>query len=219
MFAAARHEQHATRRVPGGLLLRERRPARHTPRRVLLMPGSRKQEIARMLPLMLQIELPDTEFILAGAPGRTPEFYESLIEASGRGDSVTLYMNRTYEWLPQVDAAIVTSGTATLETALFGVPQVVVYKGSPISYWLARRLINVSYISLVNLILDRPLVRELIQAEATPDRITTELASLLQAEERQRLWQGYAELRKVLGGPGASARAAETIIDLATGSK
>ena len=172
-----------------------------------------------MLPLMLAVDLPDTELVIAGAPGRTRELYETLIAASGRSDGVSLYMNRTYEWLPRVDAAVVTSGTATLETALFGVPQVVVYKGSPVSYWLARRLINVSYISLVNLILDRPLVSELIQGRATPTTITAELQQLLHPDRRTRLWQGYRELRQMLGGPGASSRAATAIVRLASGNK
>ena len=178
--------------------------------RIALLPGSRKQEIQRMLPPMLQLidRFPEAEFIVAGAPSQPEAFYRQIIGAQ----PVSVWVNRTYELLQSADAAVVTSGTATLETALLGVPEVVVYKGSPISYWIGKRLVQVKFISLVNLILDRPAVTELIQHEYTPDRIAAELKRLLQPELRKHILQDYRELREKLGDAGASARAAALLL-------
>lgn len=177
---------------------------------IALLPGSRKQEIQRMLPTMLQVidHFPEAKFVIAGAPSQPEAFYRQLI-----GDqAVTLEMNRTYEVLQSADAAVVTSGTATLETALLGVPEVVVYKGSPISYWIGKRLVKVKFISLVNLILDRPAVKELIQHDYTPDQVAAELRRLLDPDLSRQVRQDYIELRTKLGDVGASARAAELLL-------
>lgn len=181
---------------------------------IALLPGSRKQEIKVKLPIMLQVvdRFPDHQFVVAMAPSLTEEFYKEVI-----GDKkVMCVKDQTYNLLKQSSAALVTSGTATLETALLGVPEVVCYKGNPISYWLARKLIKVKYISLVNLIMDKPVVKELIQAELNPELIEQELNKLLHDEGHRRLLaQNYKELWHKLGDRGASALAASEIVDLA----
>lgn len=178
---------------------------------IAILPGSRRQEISRMLPAMLEmaVSFPDYHFAVAGAPSIPTEFYEPLLQKAA--DNVQLISGRTYDLLNEADAALVTSGTATLETGLFGVPQIVCYQGSPLSYFIARRLVNVKYISLVNLILDRPLLQELIQDEFYPERLKKELSLLLGPDEQARLRSGYAELRDKLGHSGAAKRTAQLI--------
>ncbi|MCB0569575.1 MAG: lipid-A-disaccharide synthase [Phaeodactylibacter sp.] len=181
---------------------------------VALLPGSRRQEIERMLPPMLEItpSFPGRQFVIAGAPSQEEAFYEDIIERSAAGASqVRLVSNQTYALLKQAEAALVTSGTATLETALFGVPQVVCYKGSRLSYLIARRLVNVPFISLANLIAEKEVVKELIQEAFRPDRLELELAKLLEPSTRQQILEGYALIRGRLGEAGASRRAAELI--------
>lgn len=174
---------------------------------IALLPGSRKQEIKVKLPIMLAAAAryaADYQIVIAGAPGQELRFYQNII-----GDSpARIISGKTYDLLKIADAAIVTSGTATLETALIGTPEVVVYKGSPISYAIGKRLVKVKYISLVNLILDRPLLTELIQHDCTPEKIAAELAVLLQKNRRQELMEAYSELHKLLGEAGASENAA-----------
>ena len=133
---------------------------------IALLPGSRKQEILKKLPVMLEVSkaFPQYQFVLAKAPSVEDEFYAGLLQHYTNVSSVC---NKTYELLVQSKAALVTSGTATLETALFGVPEVVCYKGSNISYQIAKRLIKIKYIALINLIMDKPVVKELIQNERT----------------------------------------------------
>lgn len=128
---------------------------------IALLPGSRKQEIEKMLEVMLSItsDFKEYQFVIAGAPSQDREFYQHFLKKS----NISLVMNETYDVLSLAHAALVTSGTATLETALFKVPEVVCYKGSTISYHIAKRIINLDYISLVNLIMDREVVKELIQ--------------------------------------------------------
>ncbi|MEM9919942.1 MAG: lipid-A-disaccharide synthase [Bacteroidota bacterium] len=174
---------------------------------VALLPGSRQQEIRLMLPTMLQLidRYPDFQFAIAAAPSIPLSFYKSLC----KGQTVPLIQGNTYDLLQQADSALVTSGTATLEAALFGTPQIVCYKGNPISYLLARQLIKVDYISLVNLILNRPLVTELIQNDFHLPRLTAEFDRLQSPNFRQTLASGYAELRNGLGEAGAGKRAAE----------
>jgi len=188
---------------------------------VALLPGSRRQEISRMLDVMLQIvpHFPACQFAIAGAPAIPPDEYDAIIESVrqqyGLGealDRVRLIPNRTYDLLQHADAALVTSGTATLETGLFGVPQVVGYRGSPLSYFIARRVVNVRYISLVNLIVDQPLVEELIQEDYTPERLQQALASLFEKPVRRRLHAGYELLRRRLGNAGASRRTAHLMV-------
>jgi lipid-A-disaccharide synthase len=188
-------------------------------RLIALLPGSRKQEIAKKLPIMLEVSkfFPGYQFIVAEAPSVENEFYQNFTKPYS---NVSAVKNQTYNLLAQAKAALVTSGTATLETALFGVPEVVCYKGSLISYQIARRVIKVKYISLVNLIMDKLVVKELIQNDLTVENLKQELQELLTNKERiAEIKKDYAELKKILseGGPdsyhGASAKAAKSIID------
>ena len=179
---------------------------------IALLPGSRKQEILKKLPVMLEVskDFPDYHFIVAKAPGVDDSFYQSLLKDSA---NVSYLSGRTYDILLHARAALVTSGTATLETALFDVPEVVCYKGSYISYQIGKRLVRVKYISLVNLIMDKLVVKELIQEELTPANLQTELQQLLTDNNRiAALKKDYAELRKLLSREGdASAKAASSI--------
>lgn len=181
---------------------------------VALLPGSRKQEILKKLPVMLEVskQFPACHFVVAKAPGQDDAFYASLLQAY---PNVSAVRDQTYALLAQSSAALVTSGTATLETALFGVPEVVCYKGSNISYQIARRLIKVKYISLVNLILDKLVVKELIQHELTVANAAAELEQLLHNDQRRsQLQHDYQELKTLLSAGGnASANAAREIID------
>ena len=128
---------------------------------IALLPGSRKQEIQRKLPVMLQTaaHFPEYNFVVAKAPGIEENFYNTFLSSH---KNVTTVVNQTYSLLSKAKAALVTSGTATLETALFGVPEIVCYKGSSISYYIAKKLIKLKYISLVNLIMNKEVVKELI---------------------------------------------------------
>jgi len=180
---------------------------------VLMLPGSRKQEISTMLPIMLgQIKhFPDQQFVIAAAPGVDNSFLEGFIPATAK-DSVKIVKEKTYSLLKLAKAALVTSGTATLETALFRVPEVVCYKGSYISYQIAKRVIKVNYISLVNLIMDDLVVKELIQSELNEDLLKNELGKLLHDDEyRSSMLARFDELISILGGGGASKNAAEII--------
>jgi lipid-A-disaccharide synthase len=182
---------------------------------IALLPGSRKQEINKKLPVMLQVSkaFPDYKFIVAKAPGQDDAFYEPFL---GSYTNVSSLGGKTYELLNEATAALVTSGTATLETALFGVPQVVCYKGNQLSYEIAKRVIKVKYISLVNLIMDKPVVKELIQDDMTSENCVVELNQLLfNATRKQQLQRDYDDLKKLLSGGGrASANAAKIIYDL-----
>lgn len=182
---------------------------------IALLPGSRKQEILAKLPVMLQIVkyFPDYQFVIAQAPSIADSLYKELIG----NEDVLLAPNQTYNLLKQAKAALVTSGTATLETALFGVPEVVCYKGNFISYWLAKKLIKVRYISLVNLIMDKPLVTELIQAELNEANLKDELEKLLYNEQHiATLKKEYESLWHLLGDSNASDKAAEEVIAIAS---
>ncbi|MXN91865.1 lipid-A-disaccharide synthase [Flavobacterium sp. Sd200] len=176
---------------------------------IALLPGSRKQEIAKMLSVMLSVvnDFPDYQFVIAGAPSQEYEFYQQFLTNS----SVHFISNKTYDLLSIAHAALVTSGTATLETALFKVPEVVCYKGSWISYQIAKRIITLKYISLVNLIMDKEVVKELIQDELNTKNISTELLKLLTPDYRQNLLKQYDLLEEKLGGGGASAKTANLI--------
>ncbi|MFI5134998.1 MAG: lipid-A-disaccharide synthase, partial [Chitinophagales bacterium] len=178
---------------------------------IAILPGSRKQEIATMLPIMLQVvnDFPDHQFAIAGVNSIEKNFYLELIG----NKNVDLVFDQTYSLLSVSQAALVTSGTATMETALFNVPQVVCYKGSLLSYFIARRLVDVKFIAMVNLVLDRPLVKELIQQDLTAENLKIELRNILSNEEkRKEISEGYKELREKLGGEGASTRAAKAIL-------
>lgn len=178
---------------------------------IAILPGSRKQEIRLMLTEMLKVvhTFPDYQFIIAAVPHIPIDFYMKIIGET----KVQIVKGRTYELLNIADAALVTSGTATLETGLFGVPMVVCYKGNWISYQIAKRLVQVQYISLVNLILDKPAVKELIQHECHADDMITELNPILHDKYyRDRIKNDLKELHAKIGGKGASQKAAEIIV-------
>lgn len=157
--------------------------------------------------LSITDDFKEYQFVIAGAPSQEAEFYAPFIT----GDQVHLLLNKTYDLLSISYAALVTSGTATLETALFKVPQVVCYKGSRISYEIAKRVIKLKYISLVNLILDKPAVTELIQTEFNPNRLRDELHEVLDPYKRATLFLDYYDLEQALGGKGASEKTASLI--------
>jgi len=179
---------------------------------IALLPGSRKQEILKKLPVMLEVSksFPQYQFVVAKAPGQEDSFYDEMLKPYSNVSSVR---NETYNLLLHAKAALVTSGTATLETALFGVPEVVCYKGSNISYQIAKRLIKVKYISLVNLIMNKLVVKELIQNELTPKNLEKELFTILTDENKiNEIKKDYALLKNLLSeGGDASAKAAKSI--------
>ncbi|MBO7616924.1 MAG: lipid-A-disaccharide synthase [Bacteroidales bacterium] len=179
---------------------------------IAMLPGSRKQEVKRMLPVMLKVvpRFPEYQFVIAGVSSLDKALYKKII---GNSD-VFLIENQTYELLQNSSAAMVTSGTATLETALFSVPEVVCYKATGISYLLAKWMIKVKFISLVNLVMGKEVVKELIQGDLTEHNIVKELELLLRNGKRQRqLLEDYEELKGRLGSAGASEKAAEVIIN------
>ena len=184
---------------------------------IALLPGSRKQEIIKMLPIMLSVtpHFPAYTFMVAQAPGQDAPFYNRFLMGYS---NVTLIKNSTYDLLSIADAALVTSGTATLETALFKVPEVVCYKTSKFSYQIAKRLVKIKFISLVNLIMDKEIVREIIQENLTEQHLTTALRNITENEgHRKEVMNNYASLHSLLaaGGGDASAKVAKEIVALA----
>lgn len=177
---------------------------------IALLPGSRKQEITKMLEIMLSVTpfFPDYEFVIAGAPSLDYDFYKQFL----KDKNVAFVSNKTYDLLSIATAALVTSGTATLETALFKVPEVVCYKGNWISYQIAKRVITLKYISLVNLIMDDEVVKELIQGELNTKNLKNELTKILETNYREKLLANYNLLETKLGGAGASLKTAQEII-------
>lgn len=177
---------------------------------IALLPGSRKQEIKKMLKIMLSIvdDFQDYQFVIAGAPSQDFVFYEQFINK----ENISFISNKTYDLLSISTAALVTSGTATLETALFKVPQVVCYKGSNISYQIAKRIVNLDYISLVNLIMNKEVVKELIQGEFNTGNLTVELTNILELSHREKMFNTYYDLEQKLGGAGASEKTANLIV-------
>lgn len=178
---------------------------------IALLPGSREQEVRKMLDIMLSVRshFKDYQFVIAGAPSLPPSFYKEYVD-----DNVHFVSNETYNLLRCSKAALVTSGTATLETALLQIPEVVCYKSSVISYRIAKQLVkNIKYISLVNLIMNREVVKELIQNELNTSRLVEELNQILEGASREKLLQDYRELNDKLGGSGASDIAAKLILN------
>ncbi|MFV0151364.1 lipid-A-disaccharide synthase [Empedobacter falsenii] len=178
---------------------------------IALLPGSRTQEIKVKLPLMLSVEkdFPDYQFVVAGAPSQPSENYKKIV-----GNQLKIVENKTYDLLRISHAALVTSGTATLETALLKVPEVVCYKGNAISYEIGKRVVkNIRFISLVNLIMDEEVVKELIQYDLTYENIKRELNLILNSPKRDKILQDYEELYHKLGGIGASERTANLIVE------
>ena len=185
---------------------------------IALLPGSRKQEISTMLPVMLEVahNFKDYQFVVAAAPGQYLSFYEPFTQNT----NTPVIGGKTYDLLLHARAGIVTSGTATLETGLFSLPQVVCYKGNKISYLIARKLIKIKFISLVNLILNREAVKELIQDEMNANTISLELNSLLFDEKRiTKMKNDYTEMHRMLGGPGASQRTANAMLKILSAEK
>ncbi len=182
---------------------------------VALLAGSRKQELEYVLPEMLSVvdRFPDYQFVIAGAPSFTNENYKSFVE----GKNVKIIFNQTYELLQQARGALVTSGTATLETALLDCPQVVCYKmwgGKWFTRFVKRFILKVPYISLVNLILNKEGVRELIQDELTADIIAAELDKILnQQDKRIQVFNDYNQLHQIMGQPGSSFKAAKLMVE------
>ena len=177
---------------------------------IAILPGSRKQEITKMLSVMLSVvdDFQDYQFVIAGAPSQEHAFYQPFL----KNKNVHFIANKTYDLLSHSTAALVTSGTATLETALFKVPEVVCYKGSWASYQIAKRIITLKYISLVNLIMDQEVVTELIQEQCNTKNIKVELQKILNPDYRKQLISQYEILEEKLGGVGASKKTAQHIV-------
>ena len=179
---------------------------------IALLPGSRKQEIKKMLPLMMELadHFTDYQFIIAGAPSISSSFYRSIT-----GDSyLPISTDKTYEVLKGAKVAVITSGTATLEAAILQIPQVVCYRTSRFSYWIGKQVIKVPFISLVNLILNKQVLAELVQADFNKERLIQEIDMLLNKKHSTVLLQEYKNLIKKLGNKGASRRAAQAILNL-----
>ena len=177
---------------------------------IALLPGSREQEVEKMLAIMLSVRsfFPNYQFVIAGAPSLPKEFYQKYVD-----QNVHFVSNKTYDLLRISKAALVTSGTATLEAALLNIPEVVCYRSSKISYEIGKRVVkDLKYISLVNLIMDQKIVTELIQSELNTKNLVKEL-NLILGEDRSKILQEYEKLRKKLGGKGASDLAADVIIN------
>ena len=176
---------------------------------IALLPGSRLQEIKKILPNYLTVTkfFPQYEFVIAGAPGIAPNEYAHFL----KNEKVKLIYNQTHYLLMHSKAALVSSGTATLETALFNVPQVVCYRSSFLSYHIAKRLVKLKFISLVNLILNREVVKELIQNSFTPYELKKQMAFILSDDGQKQLKADYQALRLILGKGGASKKTAEFI--------
>ncbi len=176
---------------------------------ILLMPGSRVREIKSMLPIMEEIvsDYPDYEFVIAGAPSQEESFYRKFVTSD-----VKFVSNRTYDLLSIAHAALVTSGTATLETALFNVPEIICYKGDPVSWWIAKNfLVKLDYIGIVNLIMEKEIAKELLQKDMNAENLKKELNLLLHEKSRQKILNNYQKLYEKLGGKGASKKLADQI--------
>jgi lipid-A-disaccharide synthase len=182
---------------------------------IALLPGSRKQEISKMLPVMLSVtdDFPEFQFVLAGAPSVPDEFYRNLT----KDHHIKIITGATHDLLHNAHAGLITSGTATLETALLNLPQVVCYKGNNISFQIAKRIVDIKYISLVNLIMDREVVKELIQGDMNQNNVKQNLELILQEERMNQIFSDYDELKQKLGGTGASETTADLMLERLTG--
>ncbi|CAM3917961.1 lipid-A-disaccharide synthase [Mucilaginibacter galii] len=181
---------------------------------IALLPGSRKQEISRLLPEMTAVakRYPQYQFVVAGAPSFNAAYYEPYLN----GQTLPVVFNATYDLLYHARAAIVASGTATLETALFNIPQVVVYKANQLMVTAGRLVLKIKYISLVNLIMDKRVVQELIQEDCNTHNISTELEQLAnEGSYRDAMLAHYGQLHQIMGKPGASAQTATLIYQYA----
>ncbi|MDQ3109529.1 MAG: lipid-A-disaccharide synthase [Bacteroidota bacterium] len=179
---------------------------------IAVLPGSRKQELKKILPPMLEVakNFPEYRFVIGGAPGQALSFYKEIMG----NDQMEIVFGKTYALLKQAYAGLIKSGTSTLEAALFNLPQVVCYKTSAISYNIAKRVANVKYISLPNLVMDEPIVTELIQEDMSVARMTAELKLITENEKgREKMLAGYKRLTGKLGGAGASHKVATLILE------
>ncbi len=177
---------------------------------VAVLPGSRVQEIERMLDIMLEVkkDFPDHDFVVAGAGHLDKRHYEPLLR-----HRIPVVFDQTYELMSYAEAGIIKSGTSTLESALFRLPQVVCYKAGALSFAIGKRLVKIDYISLVNLIMKKPVVKELIQEEMRADTISAELRRLIDDKTyRANMISEYETLSQMLGGGGASERLAESVV-------
>ena len=188
---------------------------------IAMLAGSRKGEISTMMPVLTEFaakmrELPqyaDYQFIIGGAPARTMSDYEPWLTEDNR-KYIKVLFGETQSIIRHAEAAVVNSGTASLETVLFNTPQVVGYIGNPLTYLIAKRIVKLKYISLGNLIIDKGAFREFIQDDCNPDKILAEVRSLIENEDyRNRMLNDYADIRKALGGSGASAAVAGAMIE------
>jgi len=189
---------------------------------IAMLAGSRKAEISTMMPVLTEFAakmkaLPQYagyRFIIAGAPARTMKDYEQWLNEDNK-EYLTVLFGETQSIIRHAEAAVVNSGTASLETVLFNTPQVVGYITNPITYWLARKIVKIRYISLGNLIVDRLAFKEFIQNDCNPDMLMTEIRALIEDKEyRERMLSDYADIRQALGGSGASAAVARSMISL-----
>jgi lipid-A-disaccharide synthase len=179
---------------------------------IALLPGSRKQEIHYCLPEMLAIipQFPGYQFVIAGAPGLDPSLYEKCM----KGHNVRIVYNRTYDLLRNSSAAVVTSGTATLETALMMVPEVVCYRMGSLTYNIGKHFVHVRFFSLVNIIMGKEVVREILQSNLR-QKITEEMRKILYDNDYRGLMiDNYKKLKEMLGQPGASGRAGRRMVEL-----
>ncbi len=198
----------------------KRPPSLHAPdlgkkqwKQLLLLPGSRKEEVKRMLPIMLKVaERFSSEFKVSISVADT--LSERFFYQFNGIEKFPLVKAPAHELLRVADFALTTSGTVTLETALLRVPQIIGYKGNPLSYWIAKRLVKVQHIGLPNLIVGRTIVPELIQNQYTVEKVSKQLYAILEDWQRQQqIQKGYEELQQRLGGPGASQKTAKGILE------
>ena len=195
---------------------------------IAMLAGSRKGEISTMMPVLTEFatkmhalpEYKDYQFLIAGAPSRTMEDYAPWLN-DGNKEYIKVLFGETQSIIRHAEAAVVNSGTASLETVLFNTPQVVGYITNPITYWLAKKIVKIRFISLGNLIIDRLAFKEFIQDDCNPDSLVTEVRELMENKERRdAMLSDYADIRNALGGSGASAAVAKAmIVELTVASK
>ena len=188
---------------------------------IAMLAGSRKPEISTMMPVLTEFAakmhaLPQYsgyQFLIAGAPARSMKDYEQWLTEENR-QYIKVLFGETQSIIRHAEAGVINSGTASLETALFGTPQVVGYITNPVTYWIARKIVKIRYISLGNLIVDRLAFKEFIQYDCNADALVTEIRELIENQERrQKMLNEYAEIRSALGGSGASSAVAKSMIE------
>ena len=188
---------------------------------IAMLAGSRKGEISTMMPVLTDFagkmhslaKYSDYKFLIAGAPSRSMKDYEPWLNDENR-KYIKVLFGETQSIIRQAEAGVINSGTASLETALFGTPQVVGYITNPVTYWIAKKIVKIRYISLGNLIVDRLAFKEFIQDDCNADALVTEVRDLIENQERrQKMLDDYADIRSALGGTGASSAVAKAMIE------